>query len=310
MLTMQKPEVKIEKLDGNEGLFIIEPLEQGFGNTLGNSLRRVLLSSIQGAAITSIKITDVLHEFSTIEGVKEDTTELILNLKKVVVGCSSDEPVKMNLLKTGPCDVMAGDINAPSEVDIINGDLYLAHLESGAKLEIEITVQRGRGYLTADDNKTGKESIGEIPIDSIFSPILRVNYEVSETRVGQRTDFDKLALSIRTNGSISPKDALSQSAKIINEHMALLIDISEESQAEKVFEGVDSVIVDDSLPLIEELELSARSFNCLKRENIDTVGKLITYSEQDLLDIKNFGQKSIEEVKEKLRNLGLSLKAQ
>ena len=308
MLTMQKPEVKIEKLDGNEGLFVIEPLEQGFGHTLGNSLRRVLLSSIQGAAITSIKIDGVLHEFSTIDGVKEDTTELILNLKRVVVDCMSEEPVKMQLSKMGPGDVLAGDVDAPSEIEIINKDLYLAHLEDKAKLEIEMTVKRGRGYLTADENKTGEESIGEIPIDSIFSPVIRVNYEVTETRVGQRTDFDKLAIHVRTNGSISPKDALSQAAKIVNEHMVLLIDISEKSEEEKVFEGPDNVQADDSLPPIEELELSARSFNCLKREGIDTVGKLITYSEQDLLDIKNFGQKSIEEVKEKLNNMGLSLR--
>ncbi len=308
MLTMQKPEVRIEKLDGNEGLFIIEPLEQGFGNTLGNSLRRILLSSIQSAAITSIKIEGVLHEFSTIDGVKEDTTELILNLKKVVVDCKAEEPVQMYLSKSGPGDVLAGDIDVPSEAEIINKDLYLAHLEDKAKLEIEMTVKRGRGYLTADENKTGKESIGEIPIDSIFSPVLRINYEVTETRVGQRTDFDKLALYVRTNGSISPKDALSQAAKIMNEHTALLIDISEKSEEEKVFEGPENVQVDDSLPAIEELELSARSFNCLKREGIDMVGKLITYTEQDLLDIKNFGQKSIEEVKEKLVSMGLSLR--
>ena len=308
MLTMQKPEVKIEKLDGNEGIFVIEPLEQGFGHTLGNSLRRVLLSSIQGAAITSIKIDGVLHEFSTINGVKEDTTELVLNLKKVVVDCESEEPVKMQLSRIGPGDVLAGDIDAPSEIEIINKDLYLAHLEDNAKIEIEMTIKKGRGYLTADENKTGKESIGEMPIDSIFSPVIRVNYEVTETRVGQRTDFDKLAIYVRTNGSISPKDALSQAAKIVNEHMVLLIDISEKSEEEKVFEGADNVQVDDSMPPIEELELSARSFNCLKREGIDTVGKLITYSEQDLLDIKNFGQKSIEEVKEKLNNMGLSLK--
>jgi DNA-directed RNA polymerase subunit alpha len=305
---MQKPEVKIEKLDGNEGIFVIEPLEQGFGHTLGNSLRRVLLSSIQGAAITSIKIDGVLHEFSTINGVKEDTTELVLNLKKVVVDCESEEPVKMQLSRIGPGDVLAGDIDAPSEIEIINKDLYLAHLEDNAKIEIEMTIKKGRGYLTADENKTGKESIGEMPIDSIFSPVIRVNYEVTETRVGQRTDFDKLAIYVRTNGSISPKDALSQAAKIVNEHMVLLIDISEKSEEEKVFEGADNVQVDDSMPPIEELELSARSFNCLKREGIDTVGKLITYSEQDLLDIKNFGQKSIEEVKEKLNNMGLSLK--
>jgi len=308
VLTMQKPEVRIEKLDGNEGLFIIEPLEQGFGNTLGNSLRRILLSSIQSAAITSIKIEGVLHEFSTIDGVKEDTTELILNLKKVVVDCKAEEPVQMYLSKSGPGDVLAGDIDVPSEAEIINKDLYLAHLEDKAKLEIEMTVKRGRGYLTADENKTGKESIGEIPIDSIFSPVLRINYEVTETRVGQRTDFDKLALYVRTNGSISPKDALSQAAKIMNEHTALLIDISEKSEEEKVFEGPENVQVDDSLPAIEELELSARSFNCLKREGIDMVGKLITYTEQDLLDIKNFGQKSIEEVKEKLVSIGLSLR--
>lgn len=308
-MLMQKPEIKIEKIDDHESIFVIEPLERGFGHTLGNSLRRVLLSSIQGYGITSIKIEGVLHEFSTIEGVKEDTTELILNLKKLVIRSKSEEPIKITLRKKEPGVVWAGDIQVPAEAEIVNKDLYIATLNEDGRLEMEMTVEEGRGYVSAEENKRGKESVGEIPIDTIFSPVLRVTYEVAETRVGQRTDFDKLTLYVKTDGSIKPDEALSQAAKILDNHLVLLMNLSAKSMEEKVFGASEPLLKHSNLPAIEDLELSARSFNCLKREGIDTVEKLISYSEEELLDIKNFGTKSIDEVKEKLKALNLRLKS-
>lgn len=308
-MLMQKPEIKIEKIDDHESIFVIEPLERGFGHTLGNSLRRVLLSSIQGYGITSIKIEGVLHEFSTIEGVKEDTTELILNLKKLVIRSKSEEPIKITLRKKEPGVVWAGDIQVPAEAEIVNKDLYIATLNEDGRLEMEMTVEEGRGYVSAEENKRGKESVGEIPIDTIFSPVVRVTYEVAETRVGQRTDFDKLTLYVKTDGSIKPDEALSQAAKILDNHLVLLMNLSAKSMEEKVFGASEPLLKHSNLPAIEDLELSARSFNCLKREGIDTVEKLISYSEEELLDIKNFGTKSIDEVKEKLKALNLRLKS-
>lgn len=308
-MLMQKPEIKIEKIDDHESIFVIEPLERGFGHTLGNSLRRVLLSSIQGYGITSIKIEGVLHEFSTIEGVKEDTTELILNLKKLVIRSKSEEPIKITLRKKEPGVVWAGDIQVPAEAEIVNKDLYIATLNEDGRLEMEMTVEKGRGYVSAEENKRGKESVGEIPIDTIFSPVVRVTYEVAETRVGQRTDFDKLTLYVKTDGSIKPDEALSQTAKILNNHLVLLMNLSAKSMEEKVFGASEPLLKHSNLPAIEDLDLSARSFNCLKREGIDTVEKLISYSEEELLDIKNFGTKSIDEVKEKLKTLNLRLKS-
>lgn len=308
-MLMQKPEIKIEKIDDHESIFVIEPLERGFGHTLGNSLRRVLLSSIQGYGITSIKIEGVLHEFSTIEGVKEDTTELILNLKKLVIRSKSEEPIKITLRKKEPGVVWAGDIQVPAEAEIVNKDLYIATLNEDGRLEMEMTVEEGRGYVSAEENKRGKESVGEIPIDTIFSSVLRVTYEVAETRVGQRTDFDKLTLYVKTDGSIKPDEALSQAAKILDNHLVLLMNLSAKSMEEKVFGASEPLLKHSNLPAIEDLELSARSFNCLKREGIDTVEKLISYSEEELLDIKNFGTKSIDEVKEKLKALNLRLKS-
>lgn len=308
-MLMQKPEIKIEKIDDYEGLFVIEPLERGFGHTLGNSLRRVLLSSIQGYGITSIKIEGVLHEFSTIEGVKEDTTELILNLKKLVIRSKSEEPIKITLRKKEPGVVWAGDIQVPAEVEIVNKDLYIATLNEDGRLEMEMTVEKGRGYVSAEENKRGRESVSEIPIDTIFSPVLRVTYEVAETRVGQRTDFDKLTLYVKTDGSIKPDEALSQAAKILDNHLVLLMNLSAKSMEEEVFGASESLLRHSNFPAIEDLELSARSFNCLKREGIDTVDKLISYSEEELLEIKNFGTKSIDEVKEKLKTLNLKLKS-
>lgn len=308
-MLMQKPEIKIEKIDDHESIFVIEPLERGFGHTLGNSLRRVLLSSIQGYGITSIKIEGVLHEFSTIEGVKEDTTELILNLKKLVIRSKSEEPIKITLRKKEPGVVWAGDIQVPAEAEIVNKDLYIATLNEDGRLEMEMTVEKGRGYVSAEENKRGKESVGEIPIDTIFSPVVRVTYEVAETRVGQRTDFDKLTLYVKTDGSIKPDEALSQAAKILDNHLVLLMNLSAKSMEEKVFGASEPLLKHSNLPAIEDLDLSARSFNCLKREGIDTVEKLISYSEEELLDIKNFGTKSIDEVKEKLKTLNLRLKS-
>ncbi len=308
-MLMQKPEIKIEKIDDYEGIFVTEPLERGFGHTLGNSLRRVLLSSIQGYGITSIKIEGVLHEFSTIEGVKEDTTELILNLKKLVIRSKSEEPIRITLRKKEPGVVRAGDIQVPAEAEIVNKDFYIATLNEDGRLEMEMTVKKGRGYVSAEENKRGRESVGEMPIDTIFSPVLRVNYEVAETRVGQRTDFDKLTLYVKTNGSIKPDEALSQAAKILDNHLVLLMNLSAKSMEERVFDASEPLLKHSNLPAIEDLDLSARSFNCLKREGIDTIDKLISYSEEELLEIKNFGTKSIDEVKEKLKTLNLRLKS-
>lgn len=309
-MLMQRPEIKIEKISDYEGIFVIEPLERGFGHTLGNSLRRVLLSSIQGYGVTSIKIEGVLHEFSTIEGVKEDTTELILNLKKLVIRSKSEEPIKITLRKKEPGVVWAGDIQVPAEAEIVNKDLYIATLNEDGRLEMEMTVEKGRGYVSAEENKRGREeSVGEIPIDAIFSPVLRVTYEVAETRVRQRTDFDKLTLYVKTDASIKPDEALSQAAKILDNHLVLLMNLSAKSMEEKVFGASEPLLKHSNLPAIEELELSARSFNCLKREGIDTVDKLISYSEEELIEIKNFGTKSIDEVKEKLKALNLRLRS-
>ncbi|GFP23447.1 DNA-directed RNA polymerase subunit alpha [Candidatus Hakubella thermalkaliphila] len=308
-MLMQKPEIKIEKIDDCEGIFVIEPLERGFGHTLGNSLRRVLLSSIQGYGVTSIKVEGVLHEFSTIEGVKEDTTELILNLKKLVFRSKSEEPIKITLRKKKPGVVWAGDIQVPAEAEIVNKDLYIATLNEDGRLEMEMTVEKGRGYVSAEQNKRGKESVGEIPIDTIFSPVLRVTYEVAETRVGQRTDFDKLTLYVKTDGSSKPDEALSQAAKILDNHLVLLMNLSAKSMEEEVFGASELLLKHGNLPAIEDLRLSARSFNCLKREGIDTIDKLISYSEEELMEIKNFGAKSIDEVKEKLKTLNLKLKS-
>jgi DNA-directed RNA polymerase subunit alpha len=306
MLIAQRPTLTEEPVDDFRSRFVIEPLEPGFGYTIGNSLRRTLLSSIPGAAVTSIRIEGVLHEFSTVAGVKEDVTDIILNLKELVVSSEQDEPVVMYLRKQGPGEVTATDIAPPAGVEVHNPGMHIATLNSKGKLEMELTVERGRGYVSAAQNKQPGQEIGRIPIDSIYSPVLRVTYKVEATRVEQRTDFDKLIIDVETKPSMRPRDAVASAGKTLVELFGLARELNVEA------EGIDigpspTDAADLALP-IEELTLTVRSYNCLKREGIHTVGELVARSEQDLLDIRNFGAKSIEEVKQKLTDMGLALK--
>lgn len=309
MLIAQRPTLTEEQVDEFRSRFTIEPLEPGFGYTLGNSLRRTLLSSIPGAAVTSIRIEGVLHEFSTVPGVKEDVTDLILNLKELVVSSEHDEPVVMYLRKQGPGQVTAADIAPPAGVEVHNPDLHVATLNSKAKLEVELTVERGRGYVSAAQNKQSGQDIGRIPIDSIYSPVLKVSYKVEATRVEQRTDFDRLIVDVETKPAMRPRDAVASAGKTLTELFGLCRELNVEA------EGIDmgpsptdaALAADLALP-VEDLNLTVRSYNCLKREGINTVGDLVARSEQDLLDIRNFGAKSIDEVKQKLVDMGLSLK--
>ena len=309
MLISQRPTLSEEVKSENRSQFVIEPLEPGFGYTLGNSLRRTLLSSIPGAAVTSIRIDGVLHEFTTVPGVKEDVTDIILNLKGLVVSSEEDEPVTMYLRKQGPGEVTAEDIAPPAGVTVHNPDLKLATLTKKGKLEIELVVERGRGYVPASPNKVVGAEIGRIPVDSIYSPVLKVTYKVEATRVEQRTDFDKLIVDVETKNSMAPRDAMASAGKTLVELFGLARELNVEA------EGIDmgpsptdaALAADLALP-IEELDLTVRSYNCLKREGIHTVGELVGRSEADLLDIRNFGAKSIDEVKAKLVGMGLALK--
>ena len=309
MLISQRPTLSEEVVAENRSQFIIEPLEPGFGYTLGNSLRRTLLSSIPGAAVTSIRIDGVLHEFTTVPGVKEDVTDIILNLKGLVVSSEDDEPVTMYLRKQGPGTVTAGDIVPPSGVNVHNPDMHIATLNDKGKLEVELVVERGRGYVPAVMNKASGAEIGRIPVDSIYSPVLKVTYKVEATRVEQRTDFDKLILDVETKNSISPRDALASAGKTLVELFGLARELNLEAEGIEIGPSPQEAdhIAAFGLP-IDDLDLTVRSYNCLKREGVHTVGELVARTESDLLDIRNFGQKSIDEVKIKLHQLGLSLK--
>ena len=309
MLIAQRPTLTEEVISENRSRFSIEPLEPGFGYTLGNSLRRTLLSSIPGAAVTSIRIDGVLHEFSTVPGVKEDVTEIILNIKQLVVSSENDEPVVMYLRKQGAGEVSAADIVPPAGVEVHNPDLHLATLNDKGKLEIELTVERGRGYVSANQNKSFDAEIGRIPVDSIYSPVLKVTYKVEATRVEQRTDFDKLVIDVETKPSIRPRDAIASAGKTLVELFGLARELNVEAEGIDIGPSpVDEQLAADLALPVEDLQLTVRSYNCLKREGIHTVGVLISRSEQDLLDIRNFGAKSIDEVKAKLHEMGLSLK--
>ncbi|MBQ1282725.1 MAG: DNA-directed RNA polymerase subunit alpha [Bifidobacteriaceae bacterium] len=309
MLIAQRPSLTEEVINSQRSRFTLEPLEPGFGYTLGNSLRRTLLSSIPGAAVTSVRVTGALHEFTALPGVKEDVTEIILNIKEIVLTSEYDEPVLMYLRKSGEGIVTAGDITPPAGITIANPELRIATLAEDGDLEIEFTVERGRGYVSALLNKGTSNEIGRIPVDSIYSPVLKVSYKVEATRVEQRTDFDKLIIDVETKPSISPRDAVASAGSTLVELFGLCRELNE--QAEGVEVGAVPTVVEENPQhsiKIEDLNLSQRSYNCLKREGINQVGQLLSRSEQDLLDIRNFGQKSIDEVKEKLEALGLSLK--
>ncbi|MCC2309652.1 DNA-directed RNA polymerase subunit alpha [Cellulomonas chengniuliangii] len=309
MLIAQRPTLTEEVISENRSRFSIEPLEPGFGYTLGNSLRRTLLSSIPGAAVTSIRIDGVLHEFTTVPGVKEDVTEIILNIKNLVVSSENDEPVVMYLRKQGSGVVTAADIVPPAGVEVHNPDLHIATLNDKGKLEVELTVERGRGYVSANQNKSFDAEIGRVPVDSIYSPVLKVTYKVEATRVEQRTDFDKLIVDVETKQAISPRDALASAGKTLVELFGLARELNVEAEGIEIGPSpTDAALAADLALPIEDLQLTIRSYNCLKREGIHSVGELVARSEADLLDIRNFGAKSITEVKEKLAELGLSLK--
>jgi DNA-directed RNA polymerase subunit alpha len=308
VLIVTRPRIQEESATQTRSKFAIEPLEPGFGYTLGNSLRRTLLSSIPGAAISRIKIEGVLHEFSTIPKVNEDVTDIILNIKEMVIRSEVDEPVMMYLKAKGPGEVKAGDISPPAGVEILNPDLHIATLGKGAGLEVEMEVERGVGYRPADQNKQPRDPIGVIPVDSIFSPVRRVSYAVENTRVEQMTDRDRLIIDVETNGAVNPREAMASAGTTLGELMNLFADLSEtQGISLGPAEGEEQVAGELALP-IEELSLSVRSYNCLKREGINTVAELVQKTEQELMDIRNFGQKSIDEVKAKLDELGLGLR--
>jgi len=308
LLIVARPQIKEESLSETRAKFAIEPLEPGFGYTLGNSLRRTLLSSIPGSAISSVKIEGVLHEFSTISGVTEDVTDIVLNVKEMVIMSELDEVATIYLKAKGPGEVKAGDISPPAGVEILNPELHIATLGKSANLEMEMTVERGVGYRTAEQNKNPRDPIGVIPIDSIFSPVRKVTYAVEATRVEQMTDRDRLILDVQTDGSVSPREAIASAGTTLVELANLFSEMSETPGLSLGPAEGDGEVSDDHRLPIEDLNLSVRSYNCLKREGVNTVGDLIQRSEQELTDIRNFGQKSIDEVKSKLDELGLSLR--
>lgn len=312
MISIEKPRIETIELseDGTHSAFIVEPLERGYGTTLGNSLRRVLLSSLQGYAITSVKIDGILHEFSTIEGVREDVTEIVLNLKSVILKINGNGPKTLYIDKQGPGILTAGDIQADSEVQIINPEMPIATLNEDAHVRMELTADAGRGYVSAERNKALLEpAIGVIAIDSIYTPVKKVNYTVENTRVGHITDYDKLRLEVWTNGSITAKDAVSFAAKFLNEHLNLFIDLSEEAGNAEIMVVKEDDDKEQILEMtVDELDLSVRSYNCLKRANIHTVGDLINKTEEEMMRVRNLGRKSLDEVVSKLAALGLSLR--
>lgn len=313
MLEFQMPQIVHEEVSDTEGVFIVEPLERGFGYTFGNSLRRVLLSSLDGVAVTSVRVEGAQHEFSTVPGVREDVTDIILNLKGLVLRAEGEiGEVEADLVKSGPGEVTAGDIAIAGPVEILNKDLVICHLSGKSKLELSMTMTRGRGYVPADGNKDYETSIGVIPVDSIFSPVRRVTYQVEPARVGSDTDFDKLTLHVKTNGAIDPKDAVAQAAEIMIRQLNIFANIDTEELArslERVPEEIEAPAANGMEHiLIEELELGVRSYNCLKRVGIETVGDLVTKSDRDLAAIPNFGRKSIDEIRAALAAHGLRLR--
>ena len=312
MIEIEKPNITTVNLseDGRSGTFIVEPLERGYGITLGNSLRRVLLSSLPGVAVMAIKIDGVQHEISTVPGVKEDVCEIVLNVKGIVAKLHTDSPKTVIIDVTGECEVTAGDIKQDADIEILNPDLHIATVNDNVRFYMELTFSHGRGYVSQEKNKQLNPSqVGLIYIDSIYTPVYTVSYHVENTRVGSRTDYDKLTLEVLTNGTISAKEAISLGAKILNEHLNLFIDLSDEAKrAEIMVESEETMKVKVLEMTIEELDMSVRCFNCLKRAGIDTVEDLINRTEDDMIKIRNLGKKSLEEVVEKLHSLGLDLK--
>ncbi|WP_226660056.1 DNA-directed RNA polymerase subunit alpha [Pseudalkalibacillus hwajinpoensis] len=311
MIEIEKPKIEAVAIneDAKYGKFVVEPLERGYGTTLGNSLRRILLSSLPGAAVTSVQIEGVLHEFSTIEGVHEDVTTVILNLKKLAMKVYSEEEKTLVVDVQGPGTVTAGDITHDSDVEILNPDLHIATLSANARFQMRITAIRGRGYVQAEGNKNDEQPIGVIPVDSIFTPVSRVNYQVENTRVGQVTNYDKLTLDVWTDGSIRPEEAVSLGAKILNEHLNIFVGLTDQAQNAEIMVEKEEDQKEKVLEMtIEELDLSVRSYNCLKRAGINTVQELTQKSEEDMMKVRNLGRKSLEEVQEKLEELGLGLR--
>ncbi|CAB4989407.1 MAG: DNA-directed RNA polymerase subunit alpha [Actinobacteria bacterium] len=309
MLIAQRPTLSEEVVSENRSRFIIEPLEPGFGYTLGNSMRRTLLSSIPGAAVTSIRVAGALHEFTTLEGVKEDLTDIVLNIKNLVLSSDNDEPSVIYIRKSGTGPVTGADIAVPTGIEVHNPEIHLATLNGKASLEIELTVERGRGYVTAVQNKQAGAEIGRIPVDSIYSPVLKVTYKVEATRVEQRTDFDRLVVDVETKPSMKPRDAVASAGKTLVELFGLARELNVNAEGIEMGPSVmDAALAADLALPIEDLDLTVRSYNCLKREGIHTVGELVNRSEADLMDIRNFGSKSIDEVKAKLVSMGMSLK--
>jgi DNA-directed RNA polymerase subunit alpha len=318
LMEFQIPRIVHEEIDENRGIFQIEPLDRGFGYTFGNSLRRVLLSSLEGAAVTSVKIEGVAHEFTTLPGVREDVTDILLNFKNLIARLHGESPeIEVRLTKRGAGAVTAKDIEAPAELEILNPELEIANLSDKGKLEVTLTIGRGRGYVPAELNRGPEHTIGVIPVDSIFSPVRRVSYDVEAARVGQRTDYDKLILDVTTDGSLDPRDAIGQAAEILIRQLAIFTDLDriegfgEAAAATDGGGGAEPALAHgmENFP-IEELELGVRSYNCLKRVGIETIGDLVVKTENELAAIPNFGKKSIEEVKETLATHGLTLRGE
>ncbi len=310
MIEMEKPSIECKSLTGNYGVFEVTPLERGYATTIGNSLRRILLSSLPGAAATSVKIDGVQHEFSTVPGVKEDVTELILNIKKLAIKLHSDSPKTVYIEAKGAGEITAADITADAEVEILNPDLHIATLNEDARLYMEITVAKGRGYISAEKNKQMLQPpVGVIPVDSIFTPVSKVNYTVENTRVGSSTDREKLTVEVTTNGTIKPDEAVSLAAKIMNDLLMLFVDLSEDAKNTEIVKEKEESKKEKVLEMtIEDLDLSVRSYNCLKRASINTVEDLANKSEEEMMKVRNLGRKSLDEVKLKLHALGLALK--
>ena len=315
MIEFQKPKFTSTDLtaDGRYGKFVVEPLERGYGITLGNSLRRVLLSSLPGVAVTSVRIDGIQHEFSTIHGVKEDVTEIILNIKGLTINYSGEEAKELTISAKGECEITAASIQSDAEIEILEPDMHIATLGADAELNMHLTLEKGRGYVSAERNKEimtekGESVIGVIPVDSIYSPVLKVNYTVENTRVGQITDYDKLTLEVWTDGTISAKEAVSLAAKVLNDHLTLFVDLSEEAANTEIMVEKDDKSHEKILEMtIEELDLSVRSFNCLKRAGINTVEDLTKKTEEEMMKVRNLGKKSLEEVINKLHSLGYDL---